>query len=431
MNVQMPIGADGPGRRAAGGTVSTQTTTVIEGVPRRGRRRLTIFAVLATVLVLLAAWFLMNPRDSATKTAATGTAPSDKAAAGGEGAKGGRGGQRPPVTVVVPGRTQVARTVTATGSLAARRDQPVGVAGEGGLVSRVLVDAGTWVGQGQVLATIDRSVQLQQAAGIEAQIAAARADAALAQSELDRSQTLVARGFVSKADIDRKTAARDSARARVRVTQAQLAETRARMARLDIRAPSAGLILGRTVEVGQIVSPASGALFRLARSGEMEMLAQMSQQDMAGMRVGLPATVKPLGAQQPINGSIWQVAPVINPATRQGQVRIAVPYKPGIRPGGFAEASIRSGIADAPLLPQSAVSSDDKGNYVYIIGPGDTVVRRDVKIGSVDDRGVEILSGLTGQEAVVLSAGAFLNPGQKVLPRRAAAPSAAAMSASR
>ena len=414
MNVQMPMGG-GPAGGGVGGTPSSRietTTITTEQVVIRRRRRITIFAVLAALLVLAAAWYLMSRGGSAdAKTA--------EAKAAGE--KGGRGGQRPPVTVVVPGRAQVARTITATGSLAARRDQPVGVAGEGGLVSRVLVDAGSWVGEGQVLATIDRAVQAQQAAQIEAQIAAARADAALAQSELDRSQALVARGFVSKADIDRKTATRDSARARVRVAQAQLAESRARIARLDIRAPSAGLILDRNVEVGQVVSSGSGALFRLARGGEMEMLAQMSQGDMAGMRVGLPATVKPLGAPQPVTGSVWQVSPVIDPTTRQGEVRIAVPYAAGIRPGGFAEATIRAGGVDAPLLPQSAVSSDEKGNYVYIIGPGDTVVRRDVTIGSVDQRGVAVVSGLTGQEAVVLSAGAFLNPGQKVLPRRAAA----------
>ena len=409
MNVQMPVSGGGGGLQDGAFTTTTTERTV---VVRRRRRRLTLFAIMAAILVLALAGYLMRRGNAETATTA------DTKAAAGE--KGGRDGQRPPVTVVVPGRMQVARTVTATGTLAARRDQPVGASGEGGRVTQVLVEAGTWVGQGQVLAVLDRAVQAEQAIGIEAQIAGARADAALAQSELDRSQALVARGFVSKADIDRKTATRDSARARVRVIQAQLAETRERIGKLDIRAPAAGLILARSVEVGQVVSAGSGTLFRIARGGEMEMLAQMSQQDMEGMRPGLPATVKPLGSTASVNGSIWQVSPIIDPQSRQGQVRISVPYAPTIRPGGFAEAQIRSGGVDAPLLPQSAVSSDEKGNYVYVIGPGDTVVRRDVTIGSVDQRGVAIVSGLSGQEAVVLSAGAFLNPGQKVLPRRAA-----------
>ena len=103
------------------------------------------------------------------------------------------------------------RSINATGTLAARREIPVGVVGEGGAVSRVFVDAGDWVKQGQVLVSVDRSVQVQQAAALEAQIGVARADAQLAQNELDRALQLVERGFISKADVDRKTATRDSA----------------------------------------------------------------------------------------------------------------------------------------------------------------------------------------------------------------------------
>ena len=164
------------------------------------------------------------------------------------------------MTVMVPGRTQVARTITASGALAARRDQPVGIAGEGGMVTRVLVDAGTWVGRGQVLATVDRSVQSQEAAQLAASIQVARADAVLAQNELNRAESLVSRGFVSKADVDRRRAARDAAAARVRVAQAQYGATRARVGRLDIRAPTAGLVLSRNVEVGQVVGAGAGAL---------------------------------------------------------------------------------------------------------------------------------------------------------------------------
>src|SRR3546814_4280320 len=92
---------------------------------------------------------------------------------------------------------------------------PVGVAGEGGRVTRVLVDAGTWVKAGQVLATVDRSVQSETAASLAAQVRVAEADAKLAQADLDRAKQLVSRGFISQADIDSKTATRDAAVARV------------------------------------------------------------------------------------------------------------------------------------------------------------------------------------------------------------------------
>jgi HlyD family secretion protein len=384
---------------------SSDTLVVVD---RSKRRRNIIIAVVAVLALALAAYFLFAPGKDA------------EGGAGGPAAAGGRG-QIPSVTVVVPGRSQVARTITASGALAARRDQPVGVAGEGGLVRAVLVDAGSWVRQGQVLATVDRQVQAQTAAQLAAQVQAARADAALAQNEYERSAALVGRGFVSKADLDRKAAARDAANARVRVAQAQLGATRAQIGRLDIRAPTSGLVLARNVEVGQIVSAGSPALFRLANGGDMEMRAQMSQQDLAFVRTGMAASVTPIGSTRSFAGSVWQVAPIIDPTSRQGEVRIAVPYDPAIRPGGFAEAKIAAGGTTAPLLPQSAVLSDEDGNYVYVINSKNEVERRAIRIGNVDDQGVTIAEGLSGQESVVLSAGPFLNPGQKVAPKRQAA----------
>ena len=385
------------------------TIVVVDGARRR---RNMIIAVVVGVLVLALAWFMFNRSsdDAAPKGAPAGAA-----------AQGGRGGQVPTVTVVVPGRSQVARLITASGALAARRDQPIGAAGQGGRVTAVLVDAGTWVRAGQVLATVDRSVQAQTSAQLAAALESARASAALAQNEYERSAALVGRGFVSRADLDRKAAARDQANAQVRVAQAQLGATRAGINLLDIRAPTAGLILQRNLEVGQVIGAGSQGLFRLARGGEMEMRAQMSQQDLAAIRVGMPASVTPIGSTAAVTGSVWQVAPVIDPQTRQGEVRIAIPYSAGIRPGGFAEARISAGATTAPLLPQSAVLSDNDGNYVYVVNANNEAVRRNVKVGVVDESGATITSGLSGQEMVVLSAGPFLNPGQKVSPKRQAA----------
>jgi RND family efflux transporter MFP subunit len=324
--------------------------------------------------------------------------------------------QLPTVSVAVPGHRSVARIVSATGSLAARVDMPVGVAGEGGRVTAVLVQPGQWVGAGQVLATVDRSVQTQTAASLAAQIAVAEADAKIAQSNVDRAQTLVGRGFISKADLETKIATRDAAQARVRVAQATLQQQRASNGRLDIRAPAAGLVLTRTVEPGQVVSAGSGTLFRMAQGGELEMRALMSEGDLATLKVGDSAEVTPVGSAQSFSGHIWQVSPVIDPQSRQGIARIQLSYNPALRPGGFAGASIKSGTNDAPQLPNSAIQSDEKGNFVYIVGPDNKVVRRAIKIGEVSDSGVSVIEGLQGTERVVLSAGAFLNPGQQVKP---------------
>ena len=325
--------------------------------------------------------------------------------------------QAPSVTVIVPGQTTVSGEVEAPGTLAARRPMPVGVAGEGGQVLRVLVDAGDWVRAGQVLAVIDRAVQTQQADAQAAQIDVARADADIAQSNLDRAAQLVERGFVSKADIDRLTATRDAAVARVKVAEAQLRELRARNDRLNIYAPASGYVLERNVEPGQTVSSGSQALFRIARGGEMELLAQLSEDQLARLPKGTVATVIPAGSEKEFKGEIWQLAPVIDQATRQGTARIALNWAPELRPGGFATARISSGTMTATILPESAVLADGEGSFVYLIDKDNKAQRRAIKTGAVTPRGVVITEGLNGQESVVLRAGGFLTPGESVSPQ--------------
>ncbi|AUW59530.1 efflux RND transporter periplasmic adaptor subunit [Sphingobium sp. SCG-1] len=366
----------------------------------RARKRRRIFLALIVAAVVVIAATLLFGRNSGAGD--TGSAGATVVA--------------PVVTVLSPGQSAFQGTVTATGSLNARIDMPVGVVGEGGEVVRVLVQPGDWVKAGQSLAVIERSVQSEQARSLAAQIGVARADAKLAKTQLDRARQLVGRGFISQADIDQREATLAAANARVGVAEAQLAEQRARNGRLDIRAPASGLVLTRTVEPGQVVGASSGVLFRIAKDGAMELRALLSEADLARVRVGVPAAVTPVGGNQSVKGHIWQVAPVVDPVSRQGIARVAVPYTPVIRPGGFAAVSIVTSTGNAPMLPESAVLSDPSGNYVYIVNSKNMVERRSVKVGQVSSSGVAISSGLTGQEKVVASAGAFLTPGQKVKP---------------
>lgn len=384
-------------------SLAGSTQSFYEEADNRRKRTWMIVALVLIALALAAAWY--------------GFSSNKGGAAGADGTAGGAGGASiPNITVVVPGRQSVEATISTNGTIAARREMPVGVAGEGGQVVRVLVEPGQWVGAGQPLAIIDRSVQTQQAASLAASIKVAQADADLAQAELERAQALVGRGFISKADMDRKRATRDAANARVRVAQAQYGEATARNNRLNIVAPEAGLVLTRQVEPGQIVGAGSGVLFRMAKGGEMEMMAQMAEGDLQRVRVGTRATVNPVGTNVQIAGHVWQVSPVVNPDTRQGMVRVAVPYSAALRPGGFADARLVSGTEQAPMLPESAVQSGPEGNFVLIVDNKDTIQRRPVTVGTVTDDGVSIASGLTGSERVVVLAGAFLNPGDKVKP---------------
>ncbi|MFN5784115.1 MAG: efflux RND transporter periplasmic adaptor subunit, partial [Novosphingobium sp.] len=315
---------------------------------RQSRRKLWLIGLVVAALII-AIWFWLNRGSGAADDA-------DKP------------NQAPVVSVVVPGRTTVDGTINANGTLAARRELPVGVPGEGGQVVSVLVEPGQWVRAGQVLAVIDRSVQVQQRASQAAQIEVARANANLAQANLDRAQQLVERGFVSKADIDRLTAQRDSAVAQVRVAGAQLGVINAQLGRLNVVAPAAGLVLERRIEPGQVVSGGSGVLFRLAKGGEMELRALLGETDLAAISTGISASVTPVGSDRSFAGQVWQVAPVIDPQSRQGIARVALAYAPELRPGGFAAVTIKAGTMVAPVLPESAILSDTRGSFVYLVG---------------------------------------------------------------
>jgi HlyD family secretion protein len=266
------------------------------------------------------------------------------------------------------------------------------------------------------MAVIDRSVQTQQTASLAANIEVARADANLAQANLDRALQLVDRGFISKADVDRLTATRDAAVARVRVAEAQFGERGARNAQLNIVAPASGLVLTRNVEVGQVVGAGSTAPFSIARGGEMELLALLGESDLAAVPVGSSAEITPVGTDKSFVCQIWQKAPVINEQTRQGTARCALSYAPELRPGGFATARINSGAVVAPMLPESAILSDDRGSYVYIADSNNKVARRDIELGAVTGEGIAIASGLNGSERIIVRAGGFMTEGETIRP---------------
>ena len=383
--------------RIDAGMLSGDNPLLDDAGQRRSKRRL-IISGLVLLLIMVAIWFMVH-------RAGTGAAED-----------GDKKEQAPVVSVITPGRATIEGTISATGTLAARRELPVGIAGEGGQVLAVLVEPGQWVRAGQVMAVIDRSVQVQQQSSQAAQVQVARANANLAQANLDRSLRLVDKGFVSKADIDRLRATRDAAYAQVRVAGAQLGVLQAQSRRLNVVAPAAGLVLERRVEPGQVVSAGSGILFRLAKGGEMELRAQLGQSDLAQIAPGVTARVTPVGSTNVYIGQVWQRAPVIDPLSRQGFARIALAYAPDLPPGGFASAEIKSGSIVAPMLPESAIQSDNKGSYVYVVGQDNKVQRRDIKLGLVTNHGIAIVAGLNGSERVVLRAGGFLSPGESIKP---------------
>jgi RND family efflux transporter MFP subunit len=326
----------------------------------------------------------------------------------------------PVVTVSVPGIEPVTRTVSLTGTIAARHDMPIGVDSETGRVAAVLVETGDRVKKGQVLARLDTSTLKPEVARLAASLDQSKAEAELAQAEYARALGVSAAGALSKEEIERRRSSAVTAAAKVKVAAAELEAAQAKLRRSEIRAPADGVVLARTAEVGQIAGPGSGVLFRLAEGGAVELRGQVSEQDLPPLAVGQPVAVYLTGTETAYQGTVRLLAAIIDPTTRLGEVRISLKPDPGLRPGAFARAEITVGSERRPVVPQTAVLSDSKGAYVVIVGPDERVARTPVRISRTTARGVVVAEGLAGTERVVSTAGAFLREGEQVTVARPA-----------
>ena len=299
-----------------------------------------------------------------------------------------------------PGPQPVARTIAATGTLAARRDMPVGVAGEGGMVARVLVQPGQWVGAGQTLAVIDRSVQAQQAAQLAAQVQVARADAALAQQEL-RARA-VAGLHAASFPRPMSTAKHGDARRRQRPgagRRGRLAEPRAASAGwTSARRPRAWFSSAMSSPARSSVpapAPCSGS----PRAARWNCAPSSAKPILRPFRSARRRSVTPVGPTSSFTGSVWQISPVINAQNRQGVARVALAYNAALRPGGFASVDIVAGIAaGAGAAANRPSSATTRAISSTSSTQGNKVERRAVKTGTVTTTGIAVVAGLSGNE---------------------------------
>jgi HlyD family secretion protein len=325
-------------------------------------------------------------------------------------------GAVPLVTASVPGVSPITTTVAFTGTINARYDMPIGTEGETGRVSAIYVEAGDHVKAGQLLAQVDESILKPQVDRLAASLDEAKANAELAAAEYGRARGVEAAGALSKEDIEKRRAAAVTADALVKVAAAQLAEYQARLAHAQVRAPADGVVLTRAAEVGQIVTPGGNAMFRLARGSEVEMRALVAEQDLPSLRIAQAANVYLTGVEKPFVGKVRLLGAVIDPQTRLGEVRITLQPDPQLRPGAFARGEVVVGKGERPVLPQTAVLSDEKGTYVLVVNANHRVDRRDVHVSDTNSHGLVISSGLTGQEQVIMTAAGFLRLGERVNP---------------
>lgn len=277
-----------------------------------------------------------------------------------------------------------------------------------GFLRRWYVDIGAQVQQGQLLATID-------VPELDQDIARAKADQQLAQSNLDRLQSVQLPGAIAKQDIDTRRSA-------VTVAQANLGRLAALKDLQQIRAPFSGIITSRTAENGNLVSPGSGQpLFTLSELGTLRVFVDVPQTYFRYIKVGLPATVViPELKNQKFVGKVVRTSGALRNESRTLLAEVVIPNPRQELPSGlYSQVKFDVVSANAPvLIPANALQITPQGPQVVVVNPDQHIRFVPITLGRDYGTTLEAASGLTGQEYVVTNPNDRLRDGQKVRLRK-------------
>ena len=332
------------------------------------------------------------------------------------------------VTVTTPQRATVATAVAANGNIAAWQEAIVGAEANGMRLAEVLVNVGDVVRKGQVLARFDSAMARAPLAPSRAAGAVAEAHLAAAAANAQRARDLQPSGALSAQQVAQLLTAERTAQARLEAVKAAQQVQQLRLLQAQVLAPDAGVISARSATVGAVV-PAGTELFRLIRQGRLEWRGEVAATELAQIQRGQKVTLGATGAGAPVTGTVRQVAPTVDAATRNALVYVDLPDTGGrLKAGMFARGEFATGSSTALTLPQTAVLLRDGFSYVFAVSADNRVAQLKVGTGRRSGDRIEILQGLDEKARVVVSGGGFLADGDtvRVVP---AAPAAAAAAA--
>lgn len=285
-----------------------------------------------------------------------------------------------------------------------------------GKVSKRLVEEGQRVNAEQALAELDpQDVRLQLEAN-RAQLAAAEANLALVRAERERYQKLLDRGMVSHSQFDNAENLYRAGLARLKQAKAEADVAGNQAAYAVLRAPQAGVIAKRQVEVGQVVA-AGQTVFTLAADGEREVAIGVPELQFAQFAVGQAVSVELWShPNQRFEGRIRELSPAADPRSRTFAARIAFTGKAPAELGQSARVFIAH-AEQAPLaVPLAAVSAEGGQAYVWLVGKDNRLQRAAVRLGAYGAESVPVLEGLQAGDWVVAAGGHVLREGQQVRP---------------
>ena len=346
----------------------------------------------------------------------------------------------PAVTVTAAAKREFVDRLFVSGTLVAREEAMVGARIDALTIVELDAEDGDRVVKGQVLARLDRT-QLD-ALLAENDAATARADAAIDQSrsmieqseaqvgftsdDFDRARKLGS-GIMSTSTVQQRETALKTAQAQLAATKNALAvaqadrrsrdaerrELQVRIGRTEVRAPVSGIVSRRSAKLGATVAFAGEPLFRIIADGAIDLEAEVPEQSLARLTVGMPAKLRLPGLTQDVEGTVRLVNQEVDKASRTGKVRIALADPSRARLGAFASGEVDLARREGVGAPSTAVRRDGDLARLLVVRDG-RVEERNVTAGIVEGDAVEIRDGVAVGESIVARAASFLRPGDRV-----------------
>ncbi|WP_353557434.1 efflux RND transporter periplasmic adaptor subunit [Paraburkholderia terrae] len=316
------------------------------------------------------------------------------------------------VSLVEPQSLQWPDTIEANGNTAAWQEAVIGAETGSLRITELLVDVGSEVRRGQLLARLADATAAADLSKQEAAVAQARANLEQAQADVKRSRLAADSGALSTQKLDEYRITETVDRAALASAEAELQNRRIVLSQTRIVAVDDGIIASRSALLGNVVG-AGTELFRLIRQGRIEWQAEVDAQQLKRIRAGQIARVTLPGGTA-VDGKVRLVSPTLSTNTARAIVYVALNGRDA-QAGMFASGSIELGNAPAWTLPESAVVPRDGRTDVYVLNSdGATVTRRTVVTGRHRDGRCEIVSGLDHGMHVVARGGGFLSDGALV-----------------
>jgi RND family efflux transporter MFP subunit len=352
----------------------------------------------------------------------------------------------PEVTVVAAKNASTIGDLVLPGNIQAVTEAPI-LARASGYVKSRYVDIGDHVTAGQLLADVeapelDQQVRQAQAALEQSQSDLERSNAALDQGKANESiakvtatrwDNLVKRGAVSKQENDQYQAqfqaqsanvkalerAVDAATGNIAAMQANLARLTDMQGYLKVKAPFAGVVTLRNVDVGTLVNTGSTMLFRIAQTNLLRTFLNVPQASASDVRVGQMASLAtPELPERKFSGAVTRTANALDPASRTLLVEVQVPNPEGkLLPGMYVEVDLHLPRKDPPLLlPSDTLSVRPEGTMVAALDSNNAVHFQRVTVGRDYGSQIEILSGLSAGQRVIANPNDSVQEGVKVHP---------------